>query len=67
MYSFKNLTFKQRKELRTKNYFQNIHGWKLRNCSACNGSGIYDNNGTPPCAACDGTGKERYKPGVSNE
>ena len=27
-------------------------------CIACNGSGHYDHNGSPPCGACDGTGKE---------
>jgi DnaJ-class molecular chaperone len=27
-------------------------------CYACNGSGYYDSNGSPPCGACDGTGLE---------
>lgn len=26
-------------------------------CYACNGSGRYDHNGSPPCGACDGTGR----------
>jgi len=30
-------------------------------CSACNGSGYYDTEGSPPCAACGGTGKEKRK------
>ena len=26
-------------------------------CLACNGSGYYDHNGSPPCWSCEGTGK----------
>lgn len=26
-------------------------------CYACNGSGRYDHNGSPPCASCNGTGR----------
>ena len=26
-------------------------------CSACSGSGHYDNDGAPPCSSCNGTGK----------
>jgi DnaJ-class molecular chaperone len=40
---------------------RSTYGWRLRDCSACNGSGRYDHNGSPKCSACDGTGKERYK------
>lgn len=29
-------------------------------CTACNGSGYYDHNGSPRCGACNGTGKEIY-------
>jgi len=25
-------------------------------CIACNGSGHYDHNGSPPCGSCEGTG-----------
>ena len=28
----------------------------MTKCSACSGSGYYDNTGSPPCGACDGTG-----------
>jgi hypothetical protein len=42
-------------------YFSYIYGWKLRNCSACSGSGHYDSSSSPNCSACDGTGKERYR------
>jgi hypothetical protein len=28
-------------------------------CSACNGSGYYDNTGSPKCGCCNGTGKVR--------
>lgn len=27
-------------------------------CSACNGSGRYDHNGSPKCSSCNGTGKD---------
>jgi len=56
------LTFKGRKEKR-KEYFEScVKGWKTRPCSACNGSGHYDDNNSPKCESCNGTGKERYKP-----
>ena len=37
--------------------FQN----KLRICSACSGSGYYDNHGSPKCGGCEGTGKVRER------
>ena len=55
------LTFKQRKEIRTEIFNKFVKGNKLVNCTACNGSGYYDNNGSPKCGACDGTGKVREK------
>lgn len=30
-------------------------------CYACNGSGKYDNTGSPTCSSCDGSGKEENK------
>lgn len=54
--------WREGKEARKQYYLKYIHGWKQRPCTACNGSGYYDNNGSPPCGACDGTGKETYKP-----
>lgn len=27
-------------------------------CYACNGSGYYDTDGSPPCSCCSGTGKK---------
>lgn len=59
------MNFQERKKERTENYEKNIKGWKLKPCTACNGSGYYDNyvNGRiPKCGCCDGTGKETYKP-----
>lgn len=53
--------YHRRKEERTKHYNNFVKGWKLRPCTACGGSGYYDNNGSPKCGACNGTGKERYK------
>ena len=55
------MTWESRKQKRIDHYRQNIHGWKLRPCSACNGSGFYDHVGASPCGACEGTGKERFK------
>ena len=53
--------FHERKARRTAHYFARVYRWRLRACSACNGSGRYDATGSPACSACDGTGKERYK------
>jgi DnaJ-class molecular chaperone len=55
------LSFKERKQIRTEHYFRFEFGWKERDCSACNGSGYYDSSAHPPCGACEGTGKEKYK------
>lgn len=54
-------TFKQRKIERTNHYYKYVFGWKLRTCTACNGSGYYDSYESPYCSSCDGTGRERYK------
>ena len=53
-----------RKQQRKEYYEKYIKGWKLRPCTACNGSGYYDANGSPACQGCEppGSGKERYKP-----
>lgn len=56
------MNFRERKQARKDHYLRYVHGWKQRPCTACNGSGRYDNDNSPPCAGCDGTGKERYKP-----
>jgi DnaJ-class molecular chaperone len=61
------MNFQERKEIRKKNYEENIKGWKLQACIACNGSGIYDDDGAPKCGACNGTGKERYKPSLERD
>jgi DnaJ-class molecular chaperone len=60
------MSFKDRKRERIEHYKNCIEGWKLRPCSACSGSGYYDSFGSPNCGACDGTGKERYKPDLKN-
>ena len=58
--------FKSRKAARTAYYKRFIEGWKLIPCSACNGSGWYDNTDKhgrqPKCGCCEGTGKERVSP-----
>lgn len=56
------MNFHERKKERKEYYERYVKGWKQRNCTACNGSGYYDHDGSPPCGACDGTGKETYKP-----
>lgn len=52
--------FYRRKAERTEHYLKYEFGWKLKTCTACSGSGYYDNDGSPDCGSCDGTGKERY-------
>lgn len=42
-------------------YFRYEYRWRLQTCGACNGSGYYDDNGSPRCSSCGGTGKERYQ------
>jgi DnaJ-class molecular chaperone len=58
------MSFHERKQIRTEYYERFVKGWKLRNCTACNGSGYYDNHGSPRCGSCEGTGKEKYKPNI---
>lgn len=55
------MTFADRKKKRTDHYEENVKGRKLVTCVACNGSGYYDNNGSPSCGSCNGTGKVREK------
>lgn len=54
-------SFYDLKANRTEFYLRFEFGHKLEKCVACNGSGRYDNNGSPKCGACEGTGKNRYK------
>jgi DnaJ-class molecular chaperone len=49
------MSFAERKAERTKEYMK-WHGAKKHICSACNGSGYYDNTGSPKCGCCDGKG-----------
>lgn len=56
------MSFHERKKARKEYYEKYILGWKEKACTACNGSGYYDHNGSPKCGACEGTGKEKYKP-----
>lgn len=54
-------SFHERKRQRTEHYFKWVHKNKLETCTACNGSGYYDHNGSPDCGCCDGTGKTRER------
>lgn len=53
--------YKERKEKRTKYFYDYIYKKKLVLCIACNGSGWYDNTrpdgSSIPCGSCDGKGK----------
>lgn len=53
--------FRERKQARTEHYFAFVYGWRQRDCCACAGTGYYDNDGSPPCGGCEGTGKESYR------
>lgn len=55
-------TWLERKANRRDYYERYVRGWKLVTCTACNGSGYYDANGSPPCGCCGGTGMMRDKP-----
>ena len=52
-------TYQERKQARKEYYERFVKGRKMIKCSACNGSGYYDNNGSPKCGACEGKGKAR--------
>ena len=53
------MDFHERKRLRKEHFEQFVKGWKERPCTACNGIDYYV---SPKCDACNGTGKEKYKP-----
>lgn len=36
-------------------------------CAACSGSGVYDDQGSPACGACGGTGRARGYPRSASE
>lgn len=55
-------TFAERKAERKAHFEKHIKGWKQVRCSACNGSGYYDHNGSPPCSCCNGSGKVFVEP-----
>ena len=55
------MSFYDRKAWRTVYNLRFRFGHKQTKCGACNGSGYYDNNGSPRCGACNGTLTETYK------
>lgn len=57
--------YKQRKMERTA-AFHASHGKKMIKCTACNGSGRYDNTGSPKCRACGGKGKVQESEEIGN-
>ena len=56
------MSWRSDKTERKEEYEKYVKGWKLVPCTACNGSGHYDHNGSPKCGACEGTGKMRISP-----
>jgi DnaJ-class molecular chaperone len=50
--------YRVRKEARRQQFAENF-GKKSVVCTACNGSGRYDHNGSPRCGQCNGTGKTK--------
>ena len=58
------MNFRERKEQRRLHYEKYVKGWKLVTCTACNGSGYYDNYNSPRCGCCGGSGKERRPPSI---
>jgi len=48
----------RQKLCRTLYFLRFEYGHVQRRCTACNGSGYYDHNGSPDCGCCDGSGKE---------
>lgn len=61
LYHMSDGSFHERKAVRTEHFWRYSYGWRQRACGACNGSGRYDHNGSPPCGACGGSGPERYR------
>lgn len=51
--------YEYRKLLRVEEFQKYRYKNKLVTCTACSGSGFYDNNGSPKCGSCAGTGKMR--------
>jgi DnaJ-class molecular chaperone len=49
--------FQTRKKERTEHYLNKVHKVKKVICVACNGSGRYDNTGSPDCGSCNGEGR----------
>ena len=59
------MTYQERKAARREHFEKNVKGWKLVKCTACNGSGYYDNcirGRVPKCSSCEGTGKTAVNP-----
>ena len=52
-------TFADRKRHRTEHFYRFTYGFKRVKCTACGGSGRYDNHGSPRCSGCGGTGYDR--------
>lgn len=59
-YTFNMINAKQLVELNNEVYEKMHKPKKKVICTACNGSGHYDNDGSPKCGCCNGKGYE-YK------
>lgn len=51
----------ERKKKRTEWFFKYVYKNKQVTCTACNGSGYYDNTNSPKCSSCEGTGKTKER------
>lgn len=54
------------KAQRAERFYKSVYGHILKICSACNGSGYYDNRrkgdkGSPKCGCCEGKRKLKVK------
>jgi len=63
---FNDYDFQARKKERTEHFRKYVYKWKLVLCTACSGSGYYDDTGSPKCGCCGGIGRmmispEKYK------
>ena len=49
------------KAKRAERFYTLVYGHVLEICGACNGSGYYDNTGSPKCGCCEGTRRLKTK------
>lgn len=55
------MTWADRKRQRIEHFWRHKYRFQQRKCSACNGSGKYDDGRGRDCGGCDGTRDERVR------